>query len=333
MNALASLYASLVKGSEALTVAAQTYLAEDVQWSVAHPVNDLRGPDVTLEQFLLPLAAAMPDLERRCFIEIAGDYQGADWIAGTGYFTGTFSHELFGIPATDRTLYLRYTELVRMQGERIAECYLIPDFLDAMSQAGVYPLRPGLGHSGLIMPPASMDGLCSDNADPGYSASSVQLVMDMLDCLRSYDGVSLESMDLENYWHPDFMWYGPGGIGTTRGIAGFRRHHQGPFVRSFPDRDVDHHACTVARGDYVATGGWPHMHGTHSVGGWLGLPPSGQRLELRVMDIWRREGALLKENWVAIDIPQMLQQMGLDVFQQMKAITTGGNSQWLNSVS
>ena len=218
--------------------------------------------------------------------------------------------------------HLRYTEVVRFAGDRIAECYIIPDFLDAMLQAGVYPLRPALGYSGLIMPPATQDGLCTASTDSAYSESSIQLVMDMLDCLRRYDGERLESMDLENYWHPDFLWYGPGGIGTTRGIGGFRRHHQGPFLRAFPDRDVDHHACTVASGDYVATGGWPHMHGTHLGGDWLGLPPSGKHLELRVMDIWRREGKLLRENWVAIDIPQMLQQMGLDVFAQMKAITT-----------
>lgn len=60
------------------------------------------------------------------------------------------------------------------------------------------------------------------------------------------------------------------------------------------------------------------MHGTHSVGGWLGLPPTNQTLELRVIDIWRREGNLLKENWVGIDIIQMCKQMGLDVFALMK---------------
>jgi predicted ester cyclase len=194
-----------------------------------------------------------------------------------------------------------------------------------MLQAGVYPLRPALGHAGLVMPPASLDGLCREGADLVHTAGSVQLVMDMLDCLRRFDGVRLASMDLENYWHSDFMWYGPAGIGTTRGIAGFRRHHQGPFVSAFPDRDVDHHACTVASGDYVATGGWPHMHGTHLGGDWLGLPASGRRLELRVMDIWRREGGLLKENWVAIDIPQMLLQMGLDVFSQMQELRQAGS--------
>ena len=47
MNALEPLYASLASGSEALSDAARTYLAEDVQWSVAHPVNDLRGLDAT----------------------------------------------------------------------------------------------------------------------------------------------------------------------------------------------------------------------------------------------------------------------------------------------
>ncbi len=331
MNTPASLYATIAAGDRAIADAVARCLAEDVRWHVAHPINDLAGPDAVLQHFLLPLAAAMPDLERRRYIEIPGQYRGEEWLAGTGYLTGTFAAALFGIPATGRTLHLRYTELVRLQGEKIAEYYLIPDFLDVMLQAGVYPLRPGLGHSGLVMPPSTLDGLCTGDADPGYSQSSVQLVMDMLDCLRRYDGESLESMDLHNFWHADFMWYGPGGIGTTRGISGFRQHHQGPFLRAFPDRDVDHHACTVACGDYVATGGWPHMHGTHSGGGWLGLPPSHRQLELRVMDIWRREGSLLKENWVAIDIPQMLMQMGLDVFEQMKAITTGGISPWQNS--
>jgi predicted ester cyclase len=185
----------------------------------------------------------------------------------------------------------------------------------------VYPLRQSLGHNGLVMPPSTLDGICSLDRDDKRGEKSVALVMDMLDCLRRYDGERLESMDLENYWHPDFMWYGPGGIGTTRGINGFRSQHQGPFLTAFPDRDVDHHANTVACGDYVATGGWPHMHGTHSGGGWLGLPPSQKHLSLRVMDIWRCEGDRLRENWVAIDIPDMLMQMGLDVFAQMKAIT------------
>lgn len=321
MNVIERLYSGLSGADEEqVRSLVRSALTSDVSWSACHPVNDLDGVDAVLQKFLLPLKVAMPDLERKPFIQVSGDYAGDYWIAGTGYLVGTFNNPLFGIPATGRSLYLRYTELVKIVDGQISQVYMFPDFLDAMQQAGVYPLRPSLGHSGLMMPPSTLDGLCVADQDPAYSASTVQLIMDMLDCLRKYDGKALESMDLENYWHPDFMWYGPAGIGTTRGINGFRQHHQGPFLNGFPDRDVDHHACTIACGNYVATGGWPHMHGTHTGGDWLGLPPTGKHLSLRVMDIWRREGSLLKENWVAIDIPHMLQQMGLDVFAQMEAI-------------
>ena len=319
MNCIAQLYATLPVVPVAEQLASlERYLSPQVKWCVAHPVNELSGIESVAGEFLNPLLRALPELERKPFIHVPGLYEGQQWIAGTGYFVGTFVEDLYGIPPTGRTLYLRYTELVRIENEQISKCYLIPDFLDAMHQAGVYPIRASLGHPGLIMPPSTHDGICEQAEDLEYSLGSIQLVMDMLDCLRKYDGVSLDSMALEKYWHQDFMWYGPGGIGTTRGIAGFRQYHQGPFLRGFPDRDVDHHACTVASGNYIATGGWPHMHGTHTGGDWLGLPPTGKNLSLRVMDVWRREGRLLRENWVAIDIPHMLMQMGLDVFAQMK---------------
>jgi hypothetical protein len=32
---------------------------------------------------------------------------------------------------------------------------------------------------------------------------------------------------------------------------------------------------------------------------------------MRVMDFWRREGNLLAENWVFIDLPDLLLQMGV----------------------
>ena len=66
------------------------------------------------------------------------------------------------------------------------------------------------------------------------------------------------------------------------------------------------------------------MTATHSGEGWLGLAPTGRTIKLRVMDIWRREGPLLKENWVGIDIIHMLDQLGLDVFEQMQQLLERG---------
>ncbi|MCZ8489457.1 hypothetical protein O9992_27225 [Vibrio lentus] len=59
----------------------------------------------------------------------------------TGYFVSTFAQPLFGIPATGKTLYLRYRNGFCTQDGQIIESYLIPDFIDAMSQAGVKSLR------------------------------------------------------------------------------------------------------------------------------------------------------------------------------------------------
>jgi len=296
------------------------FVSDDVSFNVSYPINELNGTDEIQSKYWSLLQRSLTNIERKAFIEYESEYQGNRWIAATGYFIGAFDKDLLTIPATGKTLYLRFTELVKLdQNRKICEYFQILDFLDVMNQAGVNPLRKSLGHDGLIMPPSTMDGLNPDNAQDSSEADKTEtLVMGMLNELGRFDGKSLESMKLGNFWHPDFMWYGPAGIGTTHGISGFRKHHQGPFVFSFPDRVVDHKATIVKKGNYVATGGWPHMHGSHLVGGWLGLPPCGKKLELRVMDIWRREGELLKENWVAIDIIHMCHQMGLDVFEMMR---------------
>jgi len=39
---------------------------------------------------------------------------------------------------------------------------------------------------------------------------------------------------------------------------------------------------------------------------------------MRVCDWWRRDGDLLVENWVFVDIPDLLQQLGYDLFAELK---------------
>lgn len=293
-------------------------VADDVVLNAAYPINKLVGIHAIKQDYWSLFENAFEYFERKAFIEFDSHYKDEQWIAATGYFTGVFVNDLLGIPATGKLLYLRFTELVKTLNGKISRYYTILDFLDVMQQVGVSPVRKSLGHCGAILPPTTMDGLSPIETNWDQAQISEDLVLNMLAELGKFDGKSLLSMQLDKYWHEDFIWYGPAAIGTTKGIQSFREHHQGPFVFSFPDRVVDHKACIVKKGNYVATGGWPHMHGTHSAGGWLGLPSTNKKLEMRVMDIWRRDDQLLKENWVAIDIIHMCKQMGLDIFAEMK---------------
>jgi len=48
---------------------------------------------------------------------------------------------------------------------------------------------------------------------------------------------------------------------------------------------------------------------------WLGVKASGQLFAVRVADWWRRDGDLLVENWVFVDLIDMLLQLDYDVFE------------------
>ncbi|WND03021.1 ester cyclase [Temperatibacter marinus] len=298
--------------------AALDVLSDNVRWHAAHPVNDLKGKDPFMSDYWNPIKSALPDVERQPFIAFEDDYNGRTWVCSMGYLVGSFMNDLFGIPASKEALFLRYGEFICVEDGKITEAYIIPDFLDAMQQVGVFPIRHSLGKMDSVLPPSTQDGLSIPDHAIAEGRKTQKLVMDMLHGLGRYDGKSLMSMDMEKYWHNGFMWYGPAGIGTTRDFYGFREYHQGPFLLGCPDRSVDEKFTFMGKGNYAAIGGWPHMHATHTGPNWLGLNPTGKAFELRVFDFWLRQGDKLKENWVFIDILHILDQLGRDVFDEIK---------------
>jgi hypothetical protein len=56
-------------------------------------------------------------------------------------------------------------------------------------------------------------------------------------------------------------------------------------------------------------------------GGFLGLPASDLPTEMRVVDIYRRDGEKLAENWIFIDLLHFLNLQNLDVLGRMQEIT------------
>jgi predicted ester cyclase len=120
------------------------------------------------------------------------------------------------------------------------------------------------------------------------------------------------------------MWYGPCGIGTARGLSGFVDHHQLPFRLAFPNRRGGNHYVRIGDGAYSATGGWPSVLAKHTGGGFMGMPPTGRDVGMRVMDFYLHHEGLIRENWVPLDIIHLLLQMGFDVFDRMQSFFRRG---------
>ena len=55
---------------------------------------------------------------------------------------------------------------------------------------------------------------------------------------------------------------------------------------------------------------------THS-GEFMGIAPTGKRVEIRYMDFWKVVDGKIQDNWVMVDFPYVMRQLGVDPFQGM----------------
>ena len=286
----------------------------------------MHGPRTFHDRALAKLKAAWPDLERRDWIVIAGeDQHGAEWVGCAGHFIGTFTAPFLDIPPTGHLAHMRFHEFYRIEDGRIVEMQALWDIPEVMMQAGAWPMVPSLGREFCIPGPASGDGLFREARDPERSRASRQLIIEMLEYMKRHPSQGgPEVMEMPRFWHQQMNWYGPAGIGTGRGIEGFRNWHQIPFLKGMPDRGGKVDQITYhffGDNDYAAVTGWPDMIQTISHDGWLGIPPIGREITMRSLDFWRVEDGLIRENWVMVDLLDMYDQIGVDVFARMRELT------------
>ena len=192
--------------------------ARDCLVQLANPLETLDGVDGLYEQAYAPLLEALPDLERRDFIVMAGETKGGNWVGCCGHYMGVFEAPWLDIPPTRHLLAMRYHEFFRLEDGMIVEMQALWDIPQVMMQAGAWPMTPSLAPDWVVPGPATEDGIITSPYDAARSQASVDLVMAMLTSLqRSPEGV--EAMALDRFWHPQMMWYGPGGIGSMRRIS------------------------------------------------------------------------------------------------------------------
>lgn len=303
-----------------------TLFAPDAKISVVHPIEDLHGPEDYATRFLGALTQSFQGLYRRQDILMGGTYEGGSWVSTHGNYVGRFTRDWLGIKATQRLEYLRFGEFFRFDGAQVAEAVIFLDIPQLMIAADQWPIpdSPGKdrGYTGFIPGPASGDGVQLGASDPAQSAGSTKIVETMLSGLATPDEA------WRPYWHPNMMWYGPAAFGSFVGIEDFAGF-QVPFEAAFSHwsggsmgNGVTRHFARFADGDYICTGGWPSLMAVRK-DDFLGQPSNGETLFMRVCDWWRREGDLLVENWVFVDIPDVLLQMGVDLFPGHHTVTAG----------
>lgn len=146
--------------------------------------------------------------------------------------------------------------------------------------------------------------LTRDN-DLSCTAQTQRVVEAMVDGLNDHviDGIGA-------FFAPDFRWMGNAGCGTKQGLRAFQDHWQRPFQAAFSDK-VCIDEARIVQGQWMAAFG--RQEATHS-GEFMGIAPTGKRVEIRYMDFWKVVDGKIVDNWVMVDFPHVMQQLGVDPF-------------------
>lgn len=303
--------------SDAQSTMLDLLYAPDAVYAGNHPVNQQIGPAAIAASVWHPLSRSFRHLRRADDFFTGGHSMGGDWVSAHGHLHGVFEQDYLGIPATQNWVSLRYGEFHKLEGGRITHSHVIFDLPDLMRQANASPWPDGPGAQGLQPGPATRDGIVLTASDLAASAQSLDLVERMI-----FEGFVAADMHtdpswMREYWTEDMLWYGPGLIGTAMGLPGFYQFHETPWELAFTTRGPrptreNKHVTRFGDGNYCSFTGWPSILATHT-GPFLGLPPTGRDVEIRVMDFYHRRGDRLDENWVFIDMPHLFLQLGIDL--------------------
>ncbi len=288
-----------------------------------HPFNELAGAGAVADEVWQPLREAFTALKRRQDIFFAGPNRldGTMWVTSMGKFMGLFDGNWLGIPSTGKIALLPYCEFHCVEAGTIVESALWVDIISLMKQAGLQPLPEQTGAEIVNPGPRTADGVLLEAQEEVESQKTLDLIMAMCDDLVG-DGLESASDMLRKTWHEDMTWFGPSGIGATCTIDRYQRQHQGPFRAGLEDIEFTGHVLEHAEGAYGGWFGWPNLRMKQGRG-FLGLPASDRPTEMRVVDIYRRDGAHLAENWVFIDLLHYLRLLGVDELERCRSIGRG----------
>lgn len=295
----------------------------DWQWRGLHPFHEQKGASAVAKAFWQPFLTAMKRVQRRPDIFFAGlneidDFQGV-WVVQMGHLMALHDAPFLGIPPTGRIAMLRFAEFNRVENGKIVETAFFFDLIHLMQQAGLRPLPQQTG-AHLVQPgPLTHDGLLYERHEKGAGEDTLRLINRMIGSISNQRSFNSPEEELALDWHDDMLWWGPDGIGATYTIDRYIQQHQRPFRQQTGTRQFNGHLARLAEGNYGGFFGWPNLT-LHPTGGYMGLPANGMPADMRVVDIYRRSGEKLAENWIFIDILHFLNMQGLDVLGRIASL-------------
>ena len=301
------------------------YTSETYLWRGFAPFDELHTADEVATKFWQPLRASLSSMQRRLDIFMAGENGirdvGGVWVASMGHLMGLFDLPWLGIPATGKIAMLRYAEFHRVANGSITETAMYFDIPHLMMQAGLTPFPPQTGAHMIQPGPMTHDGVMFEAQPAEEGAKTLAAIDYMCSDIKDWKGGRTEKLtdELRRSWNEDMVWWGPAGIGATYTIERYAEQHSGPFRAGFKDRIFNGHVCRMAEGNYGGFFGWPNLTLTPT-GGFMGMPASEKPGDMRVIDMYRRDGDKLTENWIFIDLLHFWKMQGVDILGRMQSV-------------
>ena len=295
------------------------FTTADYLWRGMHPFHEQSGTDSVISAFYTPFKTAFSSVQRRQDIFFAArneiDGFSSVWVASMGHFLGLFDQPFVGIPAHQKIAMLRYAEFHKVEDGKLVETALFIDLLHLMAQVGITPISQQTGMH-LVQPgPRTHDGVLFAPQARQDGEATLALINRMIGDINHGQYASPQD-ELRQCWHDDMVWWGPTGIGATFTIDRYIQQHQRPFRTQNEGRRFNGHICRMAEGQYGGFFGWPNLS-LKPTGGYLGMPPFNEYADMRVVDIYRRDGDKLAENWIFIDLLHFLNMQGQDILSQI----------------
>lgn len=145
----------------------------------------------------------------------------------------------------------------------------------------------------------------SRDTDMTKTAATRAVIEGMVDGLNDH-----RIDDIGQFFAEGFRWMGNQGCGTKVGLQQFQDNWQRPFQAAFRDK-VCIDEARLFMGEWAAAFG--RQEATHA-GEFMGIAPTGKRVEIRYMDFWKVADGRIVDNWVMVDFPHVMRQLGVDPF-------------------